>query len=157
MKKLLHLTLISFFLFTCNSHKSKIINDWNLISITTYEEIKSNKNSMSSSRTTLDMKKDGSFTFTSDGDDKMINKYFPFYNRDGFWKLDGDILSLQFTDGSDDGITLDFLIIEEPSIDRFRIKVVGYRISTGGVSIKDIKEISTAEMYFVSFSFEQAF
>ena len=157
MKKLCYLFLTSFFIFTCNPHKSKIINDWNLISITTYEESKSNKNSMSRSRTTLDMKKDGSFTFTSDGDDRIINKYFSFYNRNGFWKLEGDVLSLQFTDGSDDGVTLDFLIIEEHSIDRFRIKGLGYRISTGGVSVRDIKEVSSAEMYFVSFSFEQAF
>jgi len=157
MKKLFYLILTSFLLFTCNPHKSKIINDWNLISITTYEESKSNENSMSKSRTTLDMKKDGSFTFTSDGNDEIINKYFPFYNRNGFWELEGDVLSLQFTDGSDGGITLDFLIIEERSIDRFRIQGLKYRISTAGVSANDIIEILSSEIYFVSYSFEQAF
>ena len=156
MKKYILISL-TFLLFSCNSHKSKIINDWNLVSITTFIDGERNENTMSESRTTLDMKNDGSFTFKSAGDDNLINHFFPFYNTKGFWKLKGDILSLQFTDGNDDGITLDFRIIEEASIDRFRMEAIRYTISTGGVSINDIKEISTAQMYFVSFSFDQAF
>ena len=168
MKKLFYLLLTSFFLFSCNPHKSKIINDWNLISINTSgassttilienASLQNNTNEMSTSRTTLDLKKDGTFKFESSGDHQIIDNYLPFYNKKGKWSLDSDILSLQFTNGKDEGVTLECQIIEEKSKDRFTLIVSGYRISTEGVSVSDMKKIMYSSLYFVSYSFEQAF
>mgnify|MGYP006127089659 CR=1 FL=1 len=162
--------------------KSKLISDWNLTSfyvnmedaMSSNVELK-NVSGLNKTLTTLSIKDNGVFTFNSQSETaqkKYIDIYFPFDYSTGVWQFHKNILKLKFTpdaainpqkainDGfeySKGAVIIEFMLIEDPSIDRLSLKCISSSYGTKGVNIGNMKYLSGCKMNFASYDFEQIF
>ena len=88
------------------------------------------------------------------------------------WQFHKNILKLKFTpdatinpqkainDGfeySKGAVIIEFMLIEDSSIDRLSLKSISSSYSTKGVNIGNMKYLSGCKMNFASYDFEQIF
>jgi hypothetical protein len=183
MKKLLSFIALILLLmnYSCDSQRNKLVSDWNLasMSVNISESMSSvelkNVNGLNKTLTTLSIKENGVFTFTSQSKGahkKYLDIYLPFYNACGVWQKEGNILSLKFSpeakvnpnevinegfEITTNSVVLEYEILDERSIDRLSLNLKSSSWSIEGLTPLQIKYLTESQMNFVSYDFEQLF